>query len=76
VRVVTLSNIGAGPGSWSARPEVGTGMSVTPSSGFLFPGSNVVISVVYNGSGPAADFATTIEILSSSGVIEIPVIVG
>jgi hypothetical protein len=51
-------------------------MSVTPSSGFLFPGSSVVVTVAYNGSGPATDFQTTIKVLSTSGEILIPVLVG
>jgi hypothetical protein len=76
LRTFTLRNIGSGLGSWSAEPQVGTGMNVTPSSGFLFPGSSVGISVAFNGTGPANDFATYIRVLATSGEIRVPIRVG
>lgn len=76
LKTVTLQNIGSGLGSWSADPQLGTGMSVTPSSGFLFPGSSVVISIAYSGSGPNSDFDSVIKVLATSGEIRIPIRVG
>jgi hypothetical protein len=70
-RQFTLYNTGAGVGSWSVSPEVGTGLSASPVGGYLFPGSSVVVSVFYNGQGPVGDFSSRIEILTSSGRIEI-----
>jgi hypothetical protein len=73
---LTLINAGSGVGSWSVSPEVGVGLSASPVGGYLFPGSSVTISVFYNGSGPAGDFSSRIEVKTSSGVFEIIARVG
>lgn len=75
-RTIQLTNVGAGVGSWSMSPDIGTGLSVSPVGGYLFPGSSVTVTIQYNGRGPARDFAASIELLTSSGRYLIPVVVG
>ncbi|GIU83397.1 MAG: hypothetical protein KatS3mg008_0172 [Acidimicrobiales bacterium] len=74
-RFLRIANAGSGVGSWSAITQAGTGMSVTPSSGFLLPGKSVELRVTYNGQGPASDFITRIQFVTSSGDLEVLVIV-
>jgi hypothetical protein len=71
-----LTNVGTGVGSWSMTPQIGTGFSTSPVGGYLFPGSSITVTVFYNGQGPAPDFATRIELLTTSGLYLIPIVVG
>lgn len=75
-RTIQLTNIGTGVGSWTMSPDIGTGISVSPVGGYLFPGSTVNVTVRFDGVGPTGDFAAKIELLTSSGRYLITVVVG
>lgn len=75
-RTIVINNVGSGVGSWSLSPQIGTGITASPVGGYLFPGSSVTVTVQFNGRGPAPDFATTMELLTSNGLYLIPVVVG
>jgi hypothetical protein len=78
ILTLTLSNTGSGVGSWRVTPEdpARTGISVSPSSGFLLPGSSVSVQVFYNGNGPNEDFATTLTVQATGALTTIAVVVG
>jgi hypothetical protein len=76
VRTLLIRNVGSGVGSWTVTPQLGTGITASPVGGYLFPDSSVTVTLQFNGRGPANDFNTTIELLTSNGIFLIPVVVG
>jgi hypothetical protein len=73
----TVTNVGTGVGSWSARISADVGLSVSPRSGVLFPGKSVTVAVTYDpAGGPATDFNATLIFRSGADVTNIAVTVG
>lgn len=77
---LTIRNIGTGVGSWSSGSDRGKGITVSPTSGFLFPGSRTRVTVSYDPSALSPsepkDFRSRVEIFTPNGTVVIPLIVG
>ncbi len=78
VGTVVLRNSGTGVGSWSAVPPRDVGISVSPSSGLLFPGSSTTVRITYDGVGGPAnqfadDFKTELRITTAQGSIVVTI---